>query len=290
MKIKCKKCDGEFTTTKSRISSGKGKFCCKKCYTNYQHSQNISGIKNHNCVICKKEMRLTPYLIRMNTKCCSIKCQHELQKVRVTRICLTCKSEFTVIPSGNKQYCSKKCKEDRFKRELECSQCHKKFIASISIRGRNKLNYFCSNECKFIWGRGKSHPKMSEWMAINIASGNFIPIAQRYAHGYLMNTSSGKNEFYASSYEKIRMEQLNNLGIRWTKNHKIKIKYIDIHGKMRYYIPDILIDQKILEEIKPRRLIHEINNELKFIAGINHCNQNNLEYRILTEKELKIKI
>ena len=36
------------------------------------------------------------------------------------------------------------------------------------------------------------------------------------------------------------MQQLDDLGVNWTKKHKIKIKYIDGDGKKRYYIPDFL--------------------------------------------------
>ena len=59
---------------------------------------------------------------------------------------------------------------------------------------------------------------------------------------------------------------------------------------MRYYIPDFLVSNKIIEEIKPKRLLNEDNNLLKFKAGTKYCNQNNLIYKILTEKELGIKI
>ena len=71
MTIKCKQCGAEFHTTPSRIKNGKGKFCSKVCYTNYQHGQDIANAINHHCVICGKGMHLTPYLRRMNRECCS---------------------------------------------------------------------------------------------------------------------------------------------------------------------------------------------------------------------------
>jgi hypothetical protein len=61
---------------------------------------------------------------------------------------------------------------------------------------------------------------MSKWFSEHIADGSFIPIAQNYKQGYLINKSNGHKEFYASSYEKIRMEQLNKDGSPWTKNTK----------------------------------------------------------------------
>ena len=86
------------------------------------------------------------------------------------------------------------------------------------------------------------------------------------------------------------MQQLDIIGNIWTKKHGIKIKYLDTNGKLRYYIPDFLINNKILEEIKPLVLVNSptFNNNLKQSAAIEYCKENNLEYRIITEKELKI--
>ena len=289
MTIKCKLCRHEFQTTPSRIKDGKGKFCSKNCYTNYRHKQDIGNIINHHCIVCGKGMRLTPYLIRMKSKYCSIKCQHELQKKRVSRKCITCQYEFITVPSGNKKFCSKKCKEDHLKRELTCDECHKIFSAPIRLRAIGNKHYFCSNNCKFKWCKGKPHPKMSEWLAINISNGTFHPHAKNYKQGYIINKSTGKKEFFASSYEKIRMEQLNKQHIQWTKHHKLKIKYVDKDGINRYYIPDFLIDNKILEEVKPKNLLTKHSNPEKFKSGFDYCKKNNLKYRIVTEKELGIK-
>ena len=185
----CKQCEKEFATTSSRIREGKGKFCSKTCYTNYQHHQDIANIINHHCIVCSKGMRLTPYLRKMNRNCCSIKCQHELQKERVARTCLTCKKKFECVPSGNKVFCSRKCKENKLRRELTCEYCHKKFVATIRQRGHGKKHYFCSNKCKFIWCQGKPHPKMSEWLAKNISNGTFHPHSKNYKQGYIINKS-----------------------------------------------------------------------------------------------------
>ena len=288
----CKYCAQKFETTSFKINVGKGKFCSKKCYTDYlkRNGKIISETINYYCIVCNKGMHLTNYLKRMNIKCCSQKCQHESQKKRVKIICSFCKQEFESTPSGNSKFCSNICKNNSYRRSLECEQCHKKFITCNRKRNPNHNHYFCSNKCKFIWSKGNPHPKMSEWLAINISSGTFIPIAQDYKQGYIINISTGKYEFYASSYEKLRMEQLNEQNVSWTKKHKIKIKYIDKNGIFRYYIPDFLINNVVVEEIKPSRMLNEDNNPLKFEAGKEYCKNNNLEFKIITEKELGIKI
>lgn len=286
--LNCKKCEKEFNTTLSRIKDGKGKFCSKICYTNHTNEQNIGNIINYHCIVCNKGMHLTPYLVRMNRKCCSIKCQHELQKKNVLRQCIKCEHKFVTHSYGNKKFCGVQCKNNHLKRELECMECHTTFIASIRFRKIGRNNYFCSNRCKFQWCKGKPHPKMSEWLAKNISNGTFHPRSKYYKQGYIINKSTGKKEFFASSYEQLRMEQLNKENIQWTKHHKLKIKYLDKNGIYRYYIPDFLIDNKILEEIKSKNLLTKDNNPEKFKAGFEYCKNNNLTYKIVTEKELGI--
>ena len=53
---------------------------------------------------------------------------------------------------------------------------------------------------------------------------------------------------------------------------------------------EILIESKILEEIKPFRLLYKDNNPEKFLAANEYCTKNNLCFRVMTEKELGIKI
>lgn len=288
MKTNCKQCRRAFTTTLSRIEQGKGKFCSKTCYTLYQNEQGITNIVNHHCVVCHKGMRLTPYLRRMKIKCCSIKCQHELQKKRIHKTCPTCHKKFESRPFERRKFCNKKCKETQFTRELKCEQCYKTFTANVRKRKRKCKYYFCSNKCKFEWSKGKPHPKMSEWMGKNIANGSFIPMAQNYKQGYIINKSTGNKEFYASSYEKHRMQQLNKQHIPWTKKHRIKLQYVDDNGTNRNYVPDILVNRQTIEEIKPKRLLKKNNNPQKFAVAMRYCTKNNLQFEVLTEKELGI--
>ena len=86
------------------------------------------------------------------------------------------------------------------------------------------------------------------------------------------------------------MKQLDGLGLYWTKKHGIRIEYIDYFGKRRKYIPDFLINDCIVEEVKPEKLLkcEKFYIPLKINAGIEYCKRKNLTYRIITEKDLNL--
>ena len=71
--------------------------------------------------------------------------------------------------------------------------------------------------------------------------------------------------------------------------NRIKIKYISNNGTSHYYIPDLLISNKTLEEVKPKKLLALYDNPEKFNAAKEYCKQHGLKFRIITEKELNIK-
>ena len=67
-----------------------------------------------------------------------------------------------------------------------------------------------------------------------------------------------------------------------------RIKYIDSKQNSRHYIPDFLIGDDIIEEVKPSNLVHSSmdNNNLKYTAAIEYCKSNGYHYKIITEKDL----
>jgi len=121
--------------------------------------------------------------------------------------------------------------------------------------------------------------KISKIKSINIANGVTVIKHGRYKKGYY------KNEWYDSSYELKRMKQLDDLGIKWTKKHGIVIKYIDEAGKERNYIPDFLIDNYQIEEVKGWLKENDI---LKAEYAINYCKMNNYNYIFMLGKDFEI--
>ena len=146
---------------------------------------------------------------------------------------------------------------------------------------------------------GKNHPKelmdkirekQSITMSFRVSTGIFDPKNNNFKHGYYTSILTGINEFYSSSYELVRMKQLDESGIIWTKKHKIRIPYVNKLGQKRNYVPDFLVNNTILEEVKPKSLVDKDNNPEKMLAAREYCKNNNLEYKVLTEKDLGIKI
>ena len=66
----------------------------------------------------------------------------------------------------------------------------------------------------------------------------------------------------------------------------IKIPYNDYTGKERNYLPDF-ISKDTLYEIKPFHLVNSISNKLKFEAAKEWCNKNNLNFKIITENDIR---
>lgn len=66
----------------------------------------------------------------------------------------------------------------------------------------------------------------------------------------------------------------------------MKIPYYYKKNK-RWYIPDFIIDNKIMAEIKPVYQMRKKQNLAKFAAAREYCKQNNMEFKVLTEIELR---
>lgn len=92
--------------------------------------------------------------------------------------------------------------------------------------------------------------KSSEWMTrLNemMASGQIR--TRRSSKTGWYTDKRGAPHFYESSYELLRMQQLDRLGAEWTKNHGIRIPYRAQDGRNRKYIPDFLVTYHCGEEV-----------------------------------------
>lgn len=93
------------------------------------------------------------------------------------------------------------------------------------------------------------------------------------------------NDFYFRSLLELSFLVRNeNLNIKSAE--KINIKY-NFNGTCRTYHPDFLIDNNCLIEIKPFNLINTIMNKAKFEAAKQYCFNENLTFKVLTEKDIK---
>lgn len=113
--------------------------------------------------------------------------------------------------------------------------------------------------------------------------------------GGIYESTKMKKQFrYRSSWELAYMKYLDFADEIESYDYEfIRIPYISNKksGKIRNYIPDFLIcyvsGSKQIVEIKPSSRVANIKNRKKFAAATIYCSQNNLEFIILTEVELK---
>lgn len=164
-----------------------------------------------------------------------------------------------------------------YRTDVFCQNCNKQFNI-INSKLKNNSGKFC---CKLCYTQHQCN---------KIANGEMIPYTTSSKKGYYFSKTNNKNFYYESSYELIRMKQLDELNIPWTKSHGIKIEYLDEDGKLRYHIPDFLVNGNIIEEVKPFKLITSsfARNNIKLVAAKKYCDAHNFFYKIITEKELGI--
>lgn len=111
-------------------------------------------------------------------------------------------------------------------------------------------------------------------------------MGRRYKKGTHYSPKVDKNFKYRSGWELGYMKYLDeNPDVPFYEYESFKIPYI-YRKKRRNYIPDFLIGNLIVE-IKPAYKLTQKKNIAKFEALKEYCKANKLEYKILTEKELK---
>jgi hypothetical protein len=278
----CKHCNNYFTV--NRTSKINNLFCSNKCRTDYK----LSHPKIKSCLYCKKEY--TKHFC--SKKYCSKECYHSHRRIRdLNKICLHCNTEFKTKWNTQK-FCCNECyleyiKINPFKKKTGinkiCKVCKKIFYA----QNWHKNKLYCSKYCSDKSRRGKGNPKNSERRSYLISIGK-IQLYNSNNKGYYTSLITGKKEHYDSSYELTRMKQLDTISSNWTKKHGIRIPYKDKIGKIHHYIPDFLVNNKIIEEVKPKSMLNINNNDLKISSAKNFCKQNGYEFRVITEKELGI--
>jgi hypothetical protein len=108
----------------------------------------------------------------------------------------------------------------------------------------------------------------------------------RYKKGTYFSPKAKKKFKYRSSWELKYMQYLdNNPDIATYEYESLKIPYI-YRKKARSYCPDFIIGNMIIE-IKPAYKTTVKKNIAKFAAGKAYCKEHNMEFKVLTEIELR---
>lgn len=245
----CEKCGKEFrplkeNQTRCGIECTKDTATCLECGENFYH-----------------------YYKKPKTFC-SKKCSglHQ-RRERVVIECISCKKSFEILEYAyqDKKYCSRKCKDAHqsiifagdknpnydnhvlkgYKHTQEMNENLKKAVTE-SWRKPTRLVKFYEALEKYRERTGQ-YPFERERVLSKFVRGRT---------GYYTSLKTKETEFFHSSWEFVRMQELDEdpTVLHWTKKHKILIPLGSISGKPKKYIPDFLITylegKKVLEEVK----------------------------------------
>lgn len=95
-------------------------------------------------------------------------------------------------------------------------------------------------------------------------------------------------EKYDDGWEREYMEQLENNPevLKWTKNHNIRIPYVDDAGYRKNFEPDFLVEMKEgikeIHEVKGGHLMNR-ETELKQNAAQLFCEARKMKFRLITK-------
>ena len=96
-------------------------------------------------------------------------------------------------------------------------------------------------------------------------------------------------EYCDSTWEYEYMEELENDPdiSKWTKNHEIKIDYVDEDNHPKRYEPDFLVErvngQIEIVEIKGKHLLHTPNTRSKKTFAEKWCKNRGIKYKLISK-------
>src|SRR5207244_5420338 len=111
-------------------------------------------------------------------------------------------------------------------------------------------------------------------------------------HGRLENLTKSAYSFekFDADWERQYMEALEDDGLvdAWTKNHGIRIPYVDSHNRKRIFRPDFLVrldsGELELREVKGGHLIDNPDTLRKFDAAERWSAERNMSFVVVTKK------
>ena len=159
------------------------------------------------------------------------------------------------------------------------TEAHKK-----KYRAAGKRNWI-NHRDKYIEGMSTpEYKKMLRENAINLLAQGKIGPQAPYKTEHKHNPFTSTSEYMHSSWESTFLDMCVELGIPVTKNHGIRIDWVDNSGTTHTYIPDFLgLDNNIVYEIKPDYFID--NDEIvqtKMKSADKWCSDNGYSYEIVS--------
>lgn len=231
----CKHCGNKFT---DYIKKNR-QYCSKKC-SNENYSDRTKA--EYNCQQCGNVITTTKSTPR---KFCSVKCRNKNDSDKYTG---------EGNPNFGKRHPGMFSHTDEAKRIIT-----KKVTASWKTTSRREKHDKFLQEFREQYGYIPLHSPTAKLKAYE---GYLQTLGTRkyggwvgIQHGWYTSSKTGNQEYYSSSYELRRMEELDidDSVVTWTKNHDFIVKYT-LHDKVRAYKPDFYIEyvmgKLVIEEIK----------------------------------------
>lgn len=147
------------------------------------------------------------------------------------------------------------------------------------------------------FGGEEADRKYAEWLSVqskNSSGANNPMFGKPSPRGSGGGWGGWYKEWYFRSLRELSY-MISVIEVKKYKWRSAEIKEFDIHyvnydGTNRTYRPDFILNEKILVEIKPKRLMETPGNILKKEAAIKFCSKKGLEYRLVDVKILETKI
>jgi len=148
-----------------------------------------------------------------------------------------------------------------------------------------------SEAAKEVWQNSERRKERSEittryWQ--NLEYREKISLAVQNGIGYFFSKKMNMNIFYQFVLELKALELFEKDENIWSieRCNGKNIEWTDENGNSHKYKPDFFINKKFIIEVKRIRQLNEKNNFKKFEAAKAFCKENNLEFLVLTEKDL----
>ena len=129
---------------------------------------------------------------------------------------------------------------------------------------------------------------LSKQAAQRCIDNELLPYGKGHKNGYFTSQRQHIQIYYRSSYEQRFLQICENANEIVFKPCKFYIPYLTPDGTVHNYIPDFILNDTVVIEIKPKSMLNYGANNLKHIAGADYCQRNGLKYIVITEDELRL--
>ena len=164
----------------------------------------------------------------------------------------------------------------------------------VSANTKGEKNPMYGKRVYDVWiskyGINKAEEMMKEYREKKrrLSSGSGNPMYGKPSPQGSGNGWSGwyKGVYFRSLKELSYMVSLDQYGVSWKTAECVKIAYKGYDGADRTYSPDFLVDDKLLVEIKPERLMSSRIVKLKEAAADLYCEEKSLIYQLVDPPDM----